>query len=59
MFTQTKIALAAALVLGASFPASAATKTFVANAAQAAANDVIPGYGSNGATVAVPNPDRR
>ena len=59
MFTPTKFALAVALVLGATFSASAATKTSVANAGQVAGYDVIPGYGSNGATVAIPNPDRR
>ena len=59
MFTQTKIALAVALVLGTAFAASAATKNPVANNAQVAAYDAIPGYGGDGATVAIPNPDRR
>jgi predicted lipoprotein len=59
MFTQTKIALAVVLVLGTAFSASAATKTPAASNAQVAAYEVMPGYGSDGATVAIPNPDRR
>jgi hypothetical protein len=59
MFTKSKIVLAFALVLGATLSASAATRTSVASNTQAAAYDAIPGYGSDGATVAIPNPDRR
>jgi hypothetical protein len=59
MFKTTKLAIAAAIVLGATFSASAATKTPAANHAQATAYDVMPGYGGDGATVAIPNPDRR
>jgi hypothetical protein len=59
MFTPTKIALAVALVLGATFSASASGKAPAVNPAQASAYDVMPGYASSGATVAIPNPDRR
>jgi hypothetical protein len=59
MFTKSKIVLAFALVLGATLSASAATRTSVVSNAQTAAYDAIPGYGSDGATVAIPNPDRR
>jgi hypothetical protein len=58
MFTKTKIALSAAIVLGAAFSASAATKPAVTQVSQAAAYDMIPGYDRDGHTVGIPNPDR-
>jgi hypothetical protein len=58
MFAKTKIALAVAVVLGATFAASAATQTRVANNDQATSYDAIPGYAKDGSTVAIPNPDR-
>jgi hypothetical protein len=59
MFTTTKFALAAALVLYATLSASAATKPRVAHDDQAAASSVIPGYGKDGRTVGVPDPNRQ
>jgi hypothetical protein len=59
MSTHSKIALALAVVLGTTYAASAATKARVGNNPQAAAYDVIPGYAGNGATVPIPNPNRR
>jgi hypothetical protein len=58
MFSTAKCALVAALVLAATFPAPAATKAGAMQRGQAAAYDVIPGYGKDGGRVAVPNPDR-
>jgi hypothetical protein len=57
MFTKTKIALAAAIVLSAAFSASAATNARVAPSNQTAYNE-IPGYDSQGNTVAIPDPDQ-
>ena len=58
MFAQTKIALAAVILLGATFSASAATKASVTHNDQATVNDVIPGYAKDGSTVAIPNPEK-
>ena len=57
MFTQTKIALAVALVLGTAFAASAATKPRVADDNQSAAYNVIPGYDKDGRTVGIADPN--
>lgn len=54
MFTKTKFALAAAIVLGTAFAASAATKS---QAAGSAAYTMIPGYNNSGSVVATPDPD--
>jgi len=59
MFAKTKIALAAAIVLGTALAASAATRPQVAQAGQSAAYNVIPGYDKDGGLVAIPNPDQR
>jgi hypothetical protein len=58
MFTKAKFALAAAIVVGATLSASAATGNRVTHASQSAAYDAIPGYAKDGSTVAIPNPDR-
>lgn len=58
MFTKTKMALAAAIVLGTAFSASAATDARGTQSNQAAAYNVIPGYDSQGNTVAIPDPDQ-
>jgi hypothetical protein len=58
MFTTTKLAIAAAIVLGATFSASAATKPRAAEATRSQAYDVIPGYAKDGSTVAIPNPEK-
>jgi hypothetical protein len=58
MFNTTRLALAAVMVLGAAFSATADAKTRAAND-QATSYDVIPGYDSQGRTVSIPNPDRR
>ncbi len=58
MLSTVKFAIAAALVLGATISASAATKARVVHVNQGAASDVIPGYGKDGGRTAVPNPDR-
>lgn len=55
MFSMTKIALAAAIVLSTAFAASAATKPQAVG--MLTGNDVIPGYDKDGRTVAIPNPD--
>jgi hypothetical protein len=57
MFTKSKLALAAAIVLGATLSASAATKPRVSHTDQAAAYNVIPGYDKDGNTVGIPNPE--
>jgi hypothetical protein len=60
MFTTTKFALAAALVLCATLSASAATRVRVMHDHQsAAAPGAIAGYGKDGGSVEVPNPDRQ
>jgi hypothetical protein len=58
MLTASKVALVTAIVLGATFSASAATKARAVHANQVSSSDVIPGYGRDGGHVAVPNPDR-
>jgi hypothetical protein len=57
-FAKTKIALAAAIVLGTAFAASAATKSRVANDNQSAAYNVIPGYDKDGRTVGIADPNQ-
>jgi hypothetical protein len=56
MFSKTKIALSAAIVLGTALTASAAPKPQVTQAA-GSVYDMIPGYGKSGSVVAIPNPD--
>jgi len=58
MLTVSKFALIAAVVLGTTFSASAATKVAAQANQSASQSDVIPGYGRDGGHVAVPNPDR-
>jgi hypothetical protein len=58
MFKRTKFAIAAAIVLGATFSASAATKPSATQVSRAAAYDVIPGYAKDGSRVAIPNPEK-
>jgi len=57
MFNTTRFALAAIMVLGATFSALAEAKMRAAND-RAASYDAIPGYNSQGRTVSIPNPDR-
>jgi hypothetical protein len=59
MFTKTKIALSAALVLGTAVTAFAAAKPHAAGANAMAAYNVIPGYNHDGSTVAIPDPNQR
>jgi len=56
MFAKTKIALAAAIVLGTAVAAFAATKPQAAQIT-AAVYTKIPGYNGAGAVVAIPDPD--
>jgi len=56
MFSKTKIALAAVIVLSTAFSASAAIKPRVADVKQSATY-MIPGYASDGSVVAIPDPD--
>ena len=58
MFTKTKIALAAAIVLSTAFSASAATKPRVSHVDRSAIYNVIPGYDKDGGTVGIPDPDQ-
>jgi hypothetical protein len=55
MFSKTKIALAAAIVLSTGLSASAATKARDVN--QSATYTMVPGYASDGSVVAIPDPD--
>jgi hypothetical protein len=57
MFSKTKIALSAAIVLSTAFAASAATNPRVHNDNGAAASNMIPGYDKDGHTVGIPDPD--
>jgi hypothetical protein len=57
MFSKTKIALAAVIVLSTAFSASAATKARVTDARQSATYTMIPGYAGDGSVVAIPDPD--
>ena len=57
MFSKTKIALSAAIVLGTAFAASAATKSQVTQASGSAFYTMIPSYDRNGGVVAVTDPD--
>jgi hypothetical protein len=59
MFTTTKLALVAAIVLGATLSASAATKARFAHDDQSSASNTIPGYGKDGGLTGVPNPNRQ
>jgi hypothetical protein len=58
MFTTTKFALAAAIVLCATLSASAAPKARVAHDHQSAVPSMVPGYGKDGGKIEVPNPNR-
>jgi hypothetical protein len=62
MLTASKFALIAAIVLGATLSAWAATRAQAVHEDrtnnQATSSDVIPGYGKDGSRVAIPNPDR-
>ena len=55
MFSKTKIALSAAIVLSTAFAASAATKPIQASGS--AVYTMIPGYNQNGHVVAIADPD--
>jgi hypothetical protein len=55
MFSKTKIALSAAIVLSTAFAASAATKQ--TQVSGSAVYTMIPGYDQSGGVVAVTNPD--
>jgi hypothetical protein len=57
MFTKTKIALAAAIVFGTAFAASAATRSQAFQAGGSAVYNMIPGYTKDGAVVVIPDPD--
>lgn len=57
MFTKTKIALAAAMVLGTALTASAATKTQLNQVNGSAFYTMIPGYAGDGGVVTIPDPD--
>jgi hypothetical protein len=59
MFAKTKLVLAAALVLGMTLAASAATKPRAVHGDQSAASGMIPGYGKDGSLVGVPNPNQQ
>jgi hypothetical protein len=58
MFNPTRLILVTAMIIGSPLAAAAATKDHAAND-QVANYNVIPGYDSQGRTVAIPNPDRR
>jgi hypothetical protein len=58
MFATTKIALSAAILINTALAASAATKHRATHDNQSVAHNVIPGYGKNGQTVGVPDPDQ-
>jgi hypothetical protein len=57
MFTKTKIALAAAIVVGTAFAASAATKAQLNQVSGSAFYTMIPGYAGDGGVVTIPDPD--
>jgi hypothetical protein len=59
VFSKTKIALSVAIVLGTALTASAATKPQATQATGSAFYTMIPGYGSDGGVVVVPDPDHR
>ena len=56
MFSKTKIALSAAIVLSTAFSASAATPR-VTGVNQSATYTMIPGYANDGSVAVVPDPD--
>jgi hypothetical protein len=58
MFTKTKMALSAAIVLSTALTASAATKPRVASDNGLASYSVIPGYDKDGRVIEIPNPDQ-
>lgn len=57
MFTKTKIALAAAMVIGTAFAASAATKPQFNQVSGSGFYTMIPGYAGDGSVVTIPDPD--
>jgi hypothetical protein len=57
MFSKTKIALSAAIVLSTAFAASAATKPQATHASGSPIYTMIPGYDKSGGVVAVTDPD--
>ena len=57
MFSKTKMALAAAIVLSTALSASAATNHRVAGVNQSVTYIMIPGYAGDGGVVAVRDPD--
>jgi hypothetical protein len=57
MFTTTKFVLVAAVVLGATLSASAATRSRAAHGDQSSASRMIPGYGKDGGRIGVPDPN--
>ena len=59
MFSETKIALSVAIVLGTALTASAATKPQTTQTTGSAFYTMIPGYAKDGGVVAVPHPNRR
>jgi hypothetical protein len=57
MFSNTRIPLAAVIVLSTAFSASAATKPHVTDVKQSATYTMIPAYAGDGSIVAIPDPD--
>lgn len=57
MFTMTKVALAAAIVVGTAFAASAATKPHFSPVSGSAFYTMIPGYAGDGGVVTIRDPD--
>ena len=57
MFSKTKIALSAAIVLSTAFSASAATKPQARDDRGSAVYTMIPGYAKDGSVVATRDPD--
>ncbi|MGA2894830.1 MAG: hypothetical protein ABSE22_18350 [Xanthobacteraceae bacterium] len=58
MFSKTKIALAAAIVLGTAVMASAASNPPVSRANGGPVYNLIPGYDKDGRTVGIPDPNK-
>jgi hypothetical protein len=59
MFSKTKMALSAAIVLSTAISASAATKPRVTDVNQSATSNTIDGYAKDGSAVEIPDPDHR
>jgi len=59
MFSRTKVALSAAIVLSTAVSASAATKPRVTDVNQSATYNTIDGYAKDGSAIEIPNPDRK